>query len=200
METAGPLATLDTKAAARGAGTAPATVPADETSFSPREFRNALGRFATGVTVVTMQVQGAAPPPEGAAVRSYGLTVNAFMSVSLDPPLVAVAIDKKARAHATLLGAPQFGVSVLAHEQEGLSDLFAGRPVAAPERPFEQLVGFPVVAGALTQLVCSMYQAHDVGDHTIFVGRVEALRYTEGQPLLFFRGQYDGLRADPAVP
>lgn len=159
--------------------------------FGPRDFRNALGRFATGVTVVTMRAadDGEVTPQE----RTFGITVNAFMSVSLDPPLVAVSIDKRARAHATMQTAERFGISVLAEGQQKVSDVFAGRPVEPPAQPFEQFAGFPVLRGALTQLVLSAYQAHDAGDHTIFVGKVEALRYTEGQPLLFSQGQYERL-------
>lgn len=122
--------------------------------------------------------------------QTFGITVNAFMSVSLDPPLVAIAIDKRARAHATLLNAGRFGVSVLTSDQQTLSDQFAGRPVQQIQHPFEQLDGFPVLRGALAQLVCSSYQSHDIGDHTLFVGKVQALRHSDGAPLLFFKGQY----------
>lgn len=164
--------------------------------FGPRDFRNALGRFATGITVITM----CAPTAEGDEASNgqdgiYGLTVNAFMSVSLDPPLVAVSIDKRARAHATLLGAERFGVSVLAEGQQRLSDAFAGRPVQPPDQPFERFAGFPVLRGALAQLVLSTHQVHSAGDHTIFIGKVEALRYGEGQPLLFSQGRYEQLPA-----
>lgn len=167
------------------------------TDFGPRDFRNALGRFATGVAVVTMRAQAEDHDGAGhsAAQQTFGITVNAFMSVSLDPPLIAVSLDKRARAHATMLAAGRFGISVLSDQQEGLSDAFAGRPVDPPAQPFEQFAGFPVVRGALTQLVLSAHQSHDAGDHTIFVGRVVALRYAEGEPLLFFKGSYERLPA-----
>lgn len=178
----------------------------EERSFGPRDFRNALGRFATGITVVTMRtaeaVMGDGEGREDASQelgpapgrpRTFGITVNAFMSVSLDPPLVAVSIDKRARAHTTLQDAERFGISVLAAGQEELSDLFAGRPVRGPAEPFERFADFPVVRGAIAQLVCRRYQAHDVGDHTIFVGEVEALRTADGEPLLFYKGDYHEL-------
>ncbi len=168
--------------------------------FSPRDFRNALGRFATGITVVTMRA--AAEVEDGQVEgeeRTFGITVNAFMSVSLDPPLVAVSIDKRARAHGTLQAAQRYGISVLAEGQQALSDVFAGRPVEPPEEPFEQLAQFPVLKGALTQLVLSTHQTHDAGDHTIFVGKVEALRYHEGEPLLFFKGRYETLPTSQPV-
>lgn len=164
--------------------------------FGPRDFRNALGRFATGVTVVTMLApEGHEDPAPHEQDGVFGLTVNAFMSVSLDPPLIAVSIDKRARAHATMLTAERFGVSVLTDGQQRLSDMFAGRPVQPPAQPFERFAGFPVLRGALAQLVLSTHQVHNAGDHTIFIGEVEALRYSEGQPLLFSQGQYGQLAA-----
>lgn len=171
-----------------------------DTQFGPRDFRNALGRFATGITVVTMQVAAAdKADAQTAPLETFGITVNAFMSVSLDPPLVAVSLGKRARAHPTMLAAERYGISVLAEGQQSLSDVFAGRLVKPPQQPFEQFAGFPVVRGALANLVLSSYQAHDAGDHTIFVGRVEALRYAEGRPLLFFGGRYETLPATEAV-
>lgn len=150
----------------------------------PREFRRTLGRFATGITVVTMR----------SGERTYGITVNAFMSVSLKPPLIAVCIDKRAQAHTTLTESERFGVSILRAEQEPLSDHFAGRPVKGIGDPFEAFQGFPVVAGALGHLVCRAYDVADAGDHSIFLGEVEALAVSEGQPLLYFAGSYAHVR------
>lgn len=150
-----------------------------------REFRAALSRFATGITVVTML--GTTPDGEE---RPFGITVNAFLSLSLDPPLVAVSIDKRARAHATLMGATRFGVSVLAADQAPVSDHFAGRPVEPVGVPYEEYDGFPVIRGAIAQLVLRAEQRFDVGDHTLFVGRVEALRYADGAPLVYFGSAY----------
>lgn len=169
-----------------------------------RHFREVLGRFATGITVVTMAVPSSAGAPAGENAPPFdravfGITVNAFMSVSLDPPLVAVSIDRLARAHDTLLEAERFGVSVLAEGQAHLSDQFAGRPVAHPVMPFEELDGFPVVRGAIAQLVLASHSFHPAGDHTIFVGRVLALRSFEGEPLLYFRSAYHRL-PQPAQP
>ena len=152
--------------------------------IDPREFRRTLGRFATGITVVSMR----------SGDRTYGITVNAFMSVSLKPPLIAVCIDKRAQAHATLSESERFGVSILRAEQEDLSDHFAGRPGQAVADPFEQLHGFPVVRGALGQLVCRTYDIADAGDHSFFLGEVEALTSSEGRPLLYFEGRYAHVR------
>lgn len=148
--------------------------------IDPRDFRDALGRFATGVTVVTMRDEE----------RTHGITVNAFLSVSLKPPLVAVCIDERANAHQTLLESARYGVSVLGSGQEALSNQFAGRPTPGLEDPFEELDGFPVVAGALAQLVLRIVAVHEAGDHSLFIGEVEALRCAEGDPLLYFRGKY----------
>jgi flavin reductase (DIM6/NTAB) family NADH-FMN oxidoreductase RutF len=145
-----------------------------------RAFRTTLGRFATGVTVVSML--------EGEAL--HGITVNAFLSLSLDPPLVGVSIDRKAHAHAALLASERYGVSVLRADQEALSNHFAGRPDAGIADPFASLDGFPVIGDALAQLVCRVVDRHDTGDHTLFVGRVESLVHREGEPLLYFGGAY----------
>lgn len=172
-----------------------------ETNFTSIDFRRALGRFATGITVVTMQLpEGSgelAGEPTGAQ-RAFGITVNAFMSISLEPPLIAISIDKRAGAHATLEAAKRFGVSVLSERQEALSDLFAGRPVSVREEPFEEFALFPVIKGALTQMVCRPHKAVEAGDHTIFIGEVQALRSRAGEPLLFYGGAYHRL-PEPAV-
>ena len=171
------------------------TDPATETAppaagdlrpIDPREFRNALGRFATGITVVTMLED---EDRDGIGDRRRGITVNAFLSVSLDPPLVAISIDRRANAHATLLEADRYGVSVLRAGQEALSNQFAGRPTDIPD-PFGELAGLPVIDGALVQIACRIHAAHEAGDHTLFVGRVEALRYGDGAPLLYYQGKY----------
>jgi flavin reductase (DIM6/NTAB) family NADH-FMN oxidoreductase RutF len=150
--------------------------------ISPRDFRAALGRFASGVTVVTVP-----RPGEPAGVR--GITASAFVSVSLSPPLVLVSIDKAARAHAPLLSAERYGVSILAEGQERLSNHFAGfDDEVAPI--FTELAGLALVEGAVAHLVCRVVDRHAAGDHTLFIGEVEALTTTDAAPLLYFRGRY----------
>ncbi len=149
-----------------------------------REFRRTLGRFATGVTVVTMREKE----------RAHGITVNAFMSVSLRPPLIAVCIDKRANAHATLLESDAFGVSVLRDTQEDISNHFAGRPVKGLGAVLGEFGGVPVVEGALALLACRLHSVADAGDHSIFLGEVEALEARDGVPLLYFQGQYAHIR------
>jgi flavin reductase (DIM6/NTAB) family NADH-FMN oxidoreductase RutF len=142
-------------------------------------FRQTLRRWASGVTVVTMQ--------EGSEI--HGITVSAFLSVSLNPPLVLVSIDKKARSHERLLGLEQYGVSVLREGQQRLSNHFAGWDDAfLPE--YEQLAGFPVIKGALAHLLCRTVERIDAGDHTLFLGQLEDLAWFEGEPLLYFSGKY----------
>lgn len=168
---------------------------AADAQFDSLDFRRTLGRFSTGVTVVSMLAPDATAQPfaEDAPQRAFGITVNAFMSVSLEPALIAISIDKTAHAHATLLAAERFGVSVLAEDQRQLSDHFAGRRVDVGLEPFEELSGFPVVSGAVAQLVCRSYESFEAGDHTIFLGEVMALKHEEGRPLIFHAGRYDRL-------
>jgi flavin reductase (DIM6/NTAB) family NADH-FMN oxidoreductase RutF len=144
-----------------------------------RTFRDALGRFATGVTVVSMDTD------EG----PRGITVSAFLSLSLRPPLIGVSIDMGAGAHGTLMHAERFGVSILAEEQRPLSDRFAGRPLEV-EPSWDRLGGVPVLSGALVGLDCLIVDRHGTGDHTLFVGRIEHAAVHDGTPLLYHRGGY----------
>jgi flavin reductase (DIM6/NTAB) family NADH-FMN oxidoreductase RutF len=147
--------------------------------IDPVDFRQTLGRFASGVTVVTFR--------DGAEVR--GITVSAFSSLSLDPPLVGISVDMKARVHDLALRSERFGVSILSEEQRHLSDAFAGRfPLEGD--PFETLAGEAVLQGALARLACRVVQRVPVGDHTYVVGQIEALDYGEGAPLVYFRSAY----------
>ncbi len=150
-----------------------------------RTFRDALGRFATGITVVSTQ----------RAEGPRGITVNAFLSLSLRPPLVGVSIDHAAHAHDGLMQAQRYGVSMLAAEQRALSDLFAGRDVEV-EPAWERLAEVPVLSGALAQLACRIVDRVPVGDHTLFVGEVERAVTREAAPLLYHRGRYGGYRSD----
>lgn len=147
--------------------------------IDPREFRNALGRFATGVTVVTMEDRGV----------PYGITVNAFLSASLFPPMVVICIDRRANAHATLFDVDQYGVSILDESQRELSDRFAGRPEPEGD-PYVRVHGLPLIDGALVHLVCRIRERIAAGDHTLFLAEVEHLAYRDGVPLLYYRGRY----------
>jgi len=147
-------------------------------------FRKTLGMFATGVTVVTTQADD----------QVHGMTANAFMSVSLRPPLVTISVDRRAKMHALLHEGRRYGISVLADEQRGLSDRFAGRAVEdAEEVEFDLVHDTPLVRGALAHLVARVVRSYWGGDHSLFLGQVEYARYGEGRPLLFHGGRYEHL-------
>jgi flavin reductase (DIM6/NTAB) family NADH-FMN oxidoreductase RutF len=147
-------------------------------------FRRTLGMFATGVTVITTQ----------AGDQVHGMTANAFMSVSLRPPLVVISVDRRARMHALLHEGRRYGISVLADEQRALSDRFAGRTGEGTEEvEFDVVHETPLVRGALAHLVARVVRSNWGGDHSLFVGQVEYARYGEGQPLLFQGGRYQHL-------
>ena len=153
-------------------------------------FRRTLGMFATGVTVLTARV----------GEQVHGMTANAFMSVSLQPPLVLISIDRRARMGALLHEGTRFGVSVLEARQTGLSDRFAGRVADdPPEATFELVHETPLVEGALAHLVARVVRSYWGGDHSLFLGQVEFARYGEGRPLLFHGGRYERLIEDPQV-
>ena len=148
----------------------------------PHEFRQTLGRWASGVTIVTVASEG----------ESRGMTASAFLSVSLEPPLILVCVDHKAHMHEALSRAERFGVSVLSAAQRDLSNHFARRG-GELEVPWVDFEGLPLIGGAIAQLVCRKVEGHAAGDHTLFVGEVEYSRYTDDDPLLYFRGQYHEL-------
>jgi flavin reductase (DIM6/NTAB) family NADH-FMN oxidoreductase RutF len=157
------------------------------TALTAREFRNALGQFATGVTVVTVE-------REPGSV--FGMTANAFTSVSLNPMLVLICVDERAKILPLLHKHKRFGISVLKQDQQALSEYFA-----QPEQDSEAehrlglhyrwaAEGVPVLEDTVVQISCSVVAAHVVGDHTLIVGKVEDAEIHGGEPLLFFRGEY----------
>ena len=153
-------------------------------------FRRTLGMFATGVTVLTTRT--------GETV--HGMTANAFMSVSLRPPLVLVSVDRRARMSNLLHEGTRMGVNVLEARQEALSDHFAGRAVeGTPEPRFELVHDTPLVEGAIAHLVTRVVRSYWGGDHSLFLAQVVYARYGEGEPLLFHGGRYERLVRDPRV-
>jgi flavin reductase (DIM6/NTAB) family NADH-FMN oxidoreductase RutF len=150
------------------------------------EFRRALGHFATGVTVVTTKL---------ATGQLAGITVNAFSSLSLNPPLVLVCIDKKARLHDSLEVGGNFAVNMLADDQEVVSRRFASsEPDQFREIGYTQgVTGAPLITGVIATVECRIVERLNGGDHTIVVGEVEATAVHEGKPLLYFRGGYGQL-------
>ncbi|MBD3107251.1 flavin reductase family protein [Bacillus sp. AGMB 02131] len=143
-----------------------------------RLFRDAMGKFATGVTVLLTENDG----------ETHGMTANGFMSVSLDPKLVVISIGHKAKFLEKVAQSKKYTVNILAEDQEHYSRHFAGRPGEAVE--FEKLAGLPVLKGAIAQIVCEVVAEHVEGDHTLFIGKVTDLQVEDKKPLLFFGGKY----------
>lgn len=146
-------------------------------------FRKAMGKFATGVTVLTTIHEG----------DIHGMTANAFMSVSLDPKLVVISVGKYARFLDKVTQSKRFAVNILAEDQQLISQHFAGKPQG--EVQFGTLDGLPVIDGAIAQITCEVTSVYEEGDHTLFIGRVTDLKLEEKNPLLFFGGQYSEVKA-----
>jgi len=150
-------------------------------------FRDALAAWASGVTIVTSR--------HGETI--HGMTVSAFSSVSLDPPLVLVCTDQTSDTHAVIRASGCFGVNVLHEAQRALSQRFAIKK--DEHRRFDGVgygvaeTGAPLLDGALVGIDCRVEAAHEAGDHVIYVGRVVAIRMGEGEPLLYHRGRYRAL-------
>lgn len=154
-------------------------------------FREVMGSFATGVTVVTTETHG----------EIRGMTANAFMSGSLKPPLCIISVAKAAHMHGFLAHAQHFGVSILAEGQQRLSTHFAGRHDADLRPVFEYLGRTPVVSSAVATASADIVAVHDSGDHSLFIGRIVGLRNHDKKPLLVHRGRYASLTytSDPAA-
>jgi 3-hydroxy-9,10-secoandrosta-1,3,5(10)-triene-9,17-dione monooxygenase reductase component len=165
---------------------------------TPGVFRKVMGHFVTGVTVVTA-LDGETP---------QGITVNALSSVSLQPPLVMVALDRRRFITPTVRRAGRYAVNILAETQQALSDCFAGAPVSPGREAFcgaawhAGATGLPLIDGAIASLECTVVQTFSAGDHDLFIGRVDALANEEHhpQPLLYYRRRYLRIeRAQSAV-
>jgi flavin reductase (DIM6/NTAB) family NADH-FMN oxidoreductase RutF len=155
--------------------------------LSQTEFRKGMGAFATGVTIITVDLDG----------EVHGMTANAFTSVSLDPMLVLVCVDHSTRTHAHLHTKKRFGINVLGKDQRAISEYYA-----RPERSHEHAEaeagarfdrtrhGTPILHGALAYLECRLQSVQEAGDHSIFIAEVEDVVLRDGDPLLFFRGKY----------
>jgi flavin reductase (DIM6/NTAB) family NADH-FMN oxidoreductase RutF len=149
-------------------------------TIAPERFRQVMSQFATGVSVVTYAA------PDG----PKGMTANAFLSVSLDPPLVLVSVRKRARVleHVAMGGA--FGVNVLAHDQAATSDYFGGRGGTVCPAIFRDDGAAPLLADCLAWMVARIVDLYPAGDHRLMIGRVEALGEQPAAPLLFHGGRY----------
>lgn len=153
-------------------------------AISKDDFKAAMGAFASGVTVVTTV------DPQG---RKWGITVNAFSSLSMEPPLCLICIDNRAGSVDALKAAEAFAVNILGADQQEVSDRFASRI----DDKFEGIVhdagsatGCPLIKGALVTVECDVRDITDGGDHQIFIGTIKSVHVGDGQPLVYWRGGY----------
>lgn len=155
-------------------------------AIDSRELRNVMGLFATGVTVITTK---------DATGKPFGLTANAFSSLSLDPPLLLVCIDKKVDCYACFDESKVFVVNFLARNQEDLSTRFATKGIEKFEGVSYTLgsLGVPLLDGALAHLECKVAACYEGGDHTIYTGEIQSMATSEAEPLLFYQGKYRSL-------
>lgn len=144
-----------------------------------RLFRTAMGKFATGVTVILTETEN----------QPHGMTANAFMSVSLDPKLVVISVKENAKILPKIQESGKFSVNILSAEQQEMSMIFAGQ-IKDKEVEFARLENQPVIPGAIAQVTCEVSAEHVEGDHTLFIGKVTGIELNEGEPLLFFNGRY----------
>lgn len=163
-------------------------------AFTAGDFRATLGAFATGITVITTRGED----------HAYGMTANAFSSVSLDPPLILICAKSGAEGSEHIERNGVFAVNILAADQEPLSRYFASKDRPRGRDAFRDVdhrtvvTGSPVLDGVIAYLDCRLHESRTVGDHEIFIGEVVALDSTEGEPLLFHGGGYGyGLRPTP---
>ena len=159
-------------------------------AIDTRTFRATMGRFATGVTVVTTGRQGSV----------HGMTANAFVSVSLAPPLVLVSVDNRAKLVQHLAAGTCYGVNILSEKQEDLSRHFGGRPQEGLHISFVWHDGTPLLDGCVAHIVARIVDIHPAGDHRLYIGQVEYLNWWEKRPLLFYAGQYDQLTVTHDLP
>ncbi|MBO9130663.1 flavin reductase family protein [Bacillus sp. 165] len=145
-----------------------------------RELRNCFGSFATGVTVVTWRNDDN---------ERSGITVNSFTSVSLNPPLVLVSIDQKAKACEALQNRP-FIINILSADQEAIAWQFAGRPQEGLQLEWEDTEIGPKLKGALAAIECTPWKAYDGGDHVLYIGEVQNFSHNQGDALMFYRGKF----------
>lgn len=150
-----------------------------------RLFRDALGKFATGITIVSIDYNG----------EILGMTVNAFMSVSLDPNLIAISIDEKASMYNKLQETQEFGLSILAEDQKEISMIYARQMEKDREIPYIRLDNIPVITDSVAALSCHIKEVAKAGDHMIFIAEVTGLTMKENEPILFFSGKYRTIKS-----
>lgn len=158
--------------------------------FDRREFRDACGQFSTGVTVITTSCDDG----------DHGMTANAFMSISLDPPLIAISVAEGAKMRAKIQKTGRFAVSILAHGTERTAWHFAGKRDETLRDLLKTEGGMPVVRGSAAFFIAEVTDAVAAGDHILFIGKVNALSFDPAaKPLLFHRGRFSALMEEIAA-
>jgi flavin reductase (DIM6/NTAB) family NADH-FMN oxidoreductase RutF len=165
--------------------TAQAIEATDDQEVPPARFREVMGKFATGVSVVSYMFEG----------RPTGLTANAFTSVSLDPPLVLVSIRNQSRFLRDLAVGDRYAINFLCDDQHPIGDHFGGRGAGVDPAPFQMWAGVPVIADCLASVVARAVDLHPAGDHTLVIGHVEHLSDRPATPLVYFAGRYERIGA-----
>ncbi|MCB6184215.1 flavin reductase family protein [Leeia sp. TBRC 13508] len=155
------------------------------TAIEPKRFREALGHYASGITIITSQLEG----------EPVGFTCQSFYSVSTTPPLVSFSVMKTSFSYPKIRQAGRFAVNVLTSEQESISNQFArqGADKFSGIKINNSQLGNPIIADTLLWLDCEIYAEHEAGDHLIVIGEVKSMGQTkvaDAQPLLYFKGQY----------
>lgn len=145
-----------------------------------RLFRDTMGKFATGITIVTLEEDN----------QVYGMTVNAFMSVSLHPKLIAISIDESASLFNKIMQADKFGVSILSEDQEDYSKYFARQKSDTEPVTYKKLDNVSVLEDPIAALSCRKDSTFKAGDHVIVVAEVTDLMVDEKDPVIFFGGKY----------
>jgi len=157
--------------------------------LSDNDFKETIKKFATGVCVVTTRSNG----------EINGMTATAISSLSMDPPLLIVCIDKKNRSHELIIDSSSFAVNVLSEEQKESSNVFATPGKDKSEylqglETFSKTTGSPIIKDSIAYIDCKLWAVHDGGDHSIFIGEVvDSATLSDNQPLLYFDGDYNAI-------
>lgn len=151
--------------------------------IDPTHFRQVMSRFATGVTVITVMADG----------QTQGMTANAFMSGSLDPPLCVVSVARRARMHGHLSKADRFAVNILATGQADIANHFAGRLAPGLEVSFGVTDGVPTLDAVAARITADVEASHDCGDHSLFIGHIRTMTAFSREPLIYHTGHYTEL-------
>ncbi|HIG00595.1 MAG TPA: flavin reductase [Myxococcales bacterium] len=158
--------------------------------ISEDEFKNCMGAWPSGVTVVTSRYQD----------RIHGMTVSDFSGASLSPPLAVILANRESITTEMIAQGKCFGVNILAVDQQGLSNRFASKKLEHVR--FEGVdydtgeTGAPLVRGAVANLDCSLHATYEAGDHLIYVGLIESVRVLPGEPLVYWNGRYCGVKSE----